>query len=345
VFSLELYADLPITLTIVHCDGTYTLSLHIGDQREAYDLVAQGTMERKAIAQGRRVAGDYSHDDFWSRESILEVGGTYLSKTPRIREMPESPGASDATDAYARCGENARCNNATSYGPNTSQRRQLHSSERRTERMGPAVEELGTDWKEVQGLSYVLFLETLKLVLLTSVIIVQVSIALAEGIDLRLSEGPGVPKLEHKEGWMGTRLEEDEKKKDKKEVQDKRNLADSTTDLTDDIKGFTDRKEPVRTRKQSQASVKSSTDCERSVTDKDFQPTHQGTFANMTGSTDHPQPATAMLYMPMPPPRTLGSPMFEGANVTEFLERYKDLCSDYWVSDEDRLTRLLRYCI
>jgi hypothetical protein len=47
----------------------------------------------------------------------------------------------------------------------------------------------------------------------------------------------------------------------------------------------------------------------------------------------------------MPPPGTLGSPMFEGANVTEFLERYKDLCSDYRVSDKDRLTRLPRYCI
>ena len=47
----------------------------------------------------------------------------------------------------------------------------------------------------------------------------------------------------------------------------------------------------------------------------------------------------------MPPPGTLGSPMFEGANVTEFLERYEDLCSDYRVSDDDKLTRLPRYCI
>jgi hypothetical protein len=41
----------------------------------------------------------------------------------------------------------------------------------------------------------------------------------------------------------------------------------------------------------------------------------------------------------------LGSPMFEGANVTEFLKRYEDLCSDYWVLDDDKLTRLPRYCI
>jgi hypothetical protein len=51
------------------------------------------------------------------------------------------------------------------------------------------------------------------------------------------------------------------------------------------------------------------------------------------------------LYMPMPPLGTLRSPMFKGANVTEFLERYEDLCSDYQVSDDDKLTRLLHYCI
>jgi len=44
-----------------------------------------------------------------------------------------------------------------------------------------------------------------------------------------------------------------------------------------------------------------------------------------------------MLCVPMPLLGTLGSPMFEGANVTEFLERYEDLCSDYRVSDKDRL--------
>ena len=37
--------------------------------------------------------------------------------------------------------------------------------------------------------------------------------------------------------------------------------------------------------------------------------------------------------------------MFERANVTEFLKRYEDLCSDYQVSDNNKLTRLLQYCI
>src|ERR1700730_15602389 len=53
----------------------------------------------------------------------------------------------------------------------------------------------------------------------------------------------------------------------------------------------------------------------------------------------------AMLYMPMPPPGTPRSAMFEGANVTDFLERYEDLCSNYHMSDNDRLARLPRYCI
>jgi hypothetical protein len=55
--------------------------------------------------------------------------------------------------------------------------------------------------------------------------------------------------------------------------------------------------------------------------------------------------ASPMFYMPMPLPGTLGSPMFEGANITEFLERYEDLCSDYHVSAEDKVKRLPRYCV
>jgi hypothetical protein len=49
---------------------------------------------------------------------------------------------------------------------------------------------------------------------------------------------------------------------------------------------------------------------------------------------------STMFCIPMPPPSTLRSLMFEGANVIEFLERYKDLCSNYWVLDKDRLTQL-----
>ena len=52
-----------------------------------------------------------------------------------------------------------------------------------------------------------------------------------------------------------------------------------------------------------------------------------------------------MFYMPMPLPSTLKSLMFERANVTKFLKYYKDLCSDYQVLDNNKLTRLLQYCI
>ncbi len=49
--------------------------------------------------------------------------------------------------------------------------------------------------------------------------------------------------------------------------------------------------------------------------------------------------------MLMPPPTTHGSLIFEGSNITEFLECYEDLCTDYRVSEGDKLTRLPRYCI
>ena len=37
--------------------------------------------------------------------------------------------------------------------------------------------------------------------------------------------------------------------------------------------------------------------------------------------------------------------MFEGANITKFLERYEDLYLDYHVSASDGFARLPRYCI
>ena len=46
----------------------------------------------------------------------------------------------------------------------------------------------------------------------------------------------------------------------------------------------------------------------------------------------------------MPPPGTPGTPFFEGANVTEFLERYNDQCNDYYVLKEDKILKLPRYC-
>ena len=46
----------------------------------------------------------------------------------------------------------------------------------------------------------------------------------------------------------------------------------------------------------------------------------------------------------MPLPGAVGMPLFEGANATEFLDRFDDLCKEYLVTDEDKLTKLPRYC-
>jgi hypothetical protein len=42
VFSLELYADLPIALTIVHCDGTPILSLHSRQKLQKLHTIFEG---------------------------------------------------------------------------------------------------------------------------------------------------------------------------------------------------------------------------------------------------------------------------------------------------------------
>ena len=68
-------------------------------------MVAQDYRKEKAIAQGRRfsrqnrVAGDYSHNDFWGRESALEVGGAYLFEKPQsgVRKMPRFPDPTNHT--------------------------------------------------------------------------------------------------------------------------------------------------------------------------------------------------------------------------------------------------------
>jgi hypothetical protein len=51
-----------------------------------------------------------------------------------------------------------------------------------------------------------------------------------------------------------------------------------------------------------------------------------------------------MFYMPMPRPRSNGSPLFERSNVSEFFRRYEQDCKDYYVSASDQLERLLNYC-
>ena len=346
--------------------------------------------DRKFNGQNR-VAGDYSYDSTGDSElfcqyrgSVLEVGGARLFEAPRSG-VTTIPRFSDTTDDDAKCDDGARCdsgayytsenrskpNNTDNarYKPNTSRRRQLLSQQGKScvgdpatirghpQSFGPAGKPR-KDWEELRGLSQILIFEALELVLILGLIIVRIGAALAKGISLWLDEGMlKAPGLRHKNSWRNTEKEGIQGGKTYDNYRtDQDRVTNDNTDFTDDQKGFTDLTGPVWTRKQLQSSVKSSTDCKRSVTDKDLRSTYQRPSAIMadtgsassTGSSDPIQTTVtmpAMLYMPMPPPGTLGSPMFEGANISEFLERYEDLCSNYRVSDEDRLTRLPRYCI
>lgn len=55
-----------------------------------------------------------------------------------------------------------------------------------------------------------------------------------------------------------------------------------------------------------------------------------------------PNAGSSSLNMPLP--GAPGTPCFMGANVTEFLERYEELCEDYGLTERERLTKLPRYC-
>src|SRR5271156_4999986 len=111
---------------------------------------------------------------------------------------------------------------------------------------------------------------------------------------------PRAPELGHKKGWENTKGHSHQQS-----YEDNTHQEDYTEDHA---------KENHRDEDQRPSSMAPTTTPDSSM-----------------GSLDPlQQPAMpAMLYMPMPPPGTPRSPMFEGANVTEFLERYEDLCSDY----------------
>lgn len=46
----------------------------------------------------------------------------------------------------------------------------------------------------------------------------------------------------------------------------------------------------------------------------------------------------------MPYPGTTGTPYFKGANITSFLDRYEDLCSECGLRTDEMINRLPRYC-
>ena len=53
-----------------------------------------------------------------------------------------------------------------------------------------------------------------------------------------------------------------------------------------------------------------------------------------------------MLYkVPIPLLGSPGAPYFKGANITEFLEQFKEMCKDYKVEgSSEKLKRLPKYC-
>jgi hypothetical protein len=48
--------------------------------------------------------------------------------------------------------------------------------------------------------------------------------------------------------------------------------------------------------------------------------------------------------IPMPSSGTPGAPHFDGLNVTDFLDRFSDLCDEHGVSSQHKFTKLPRYC-
>ena len=56
-------------------------------------------------------------------------------------------------------------------------------------------------------------------------------------------------------------------------------------------------------------------------------------------------PVIQMPYiMAMPYPGTPGTPFFEGSNITDFLNRYELMCTDFRVEEKERIRRLPLYC-
>jgi hypothetical protein len=41
---------------------------------------------------------------------------------------------------------------------------------------------------------------------------------------------------------------------------------------------------------------------------------------------------------------SVGAPFFREKNITEFLDRFKDLCVDYGITASQKVARVMRYC-
>jgi hypothetical protein len=313
---------------------------------------------------------------------ILEVGGPRLFGKPqsRVRKMPRSLGSTDRINDDDVCCDSGAyyinysgdihsqlegrsigyCNSGV-YGANEDysglsddddsayytddvhcqsdrfQQRRSRSLQRQPCASGPRtiqsytvdiepVKTAENDWREIQGLRHDLFLELSRLVLVLSIAFTQISTALAkeigDGISWCLEEGiQRALETEHKRDWVP-------------------NARENQRDQKKDIHSFTEDSYTC-TDKHPSTEACSCPEVYLSAT----LAASTSTPGSSTNSIDSVQPVTTMFYIPMPLPGTPGSPMFKGANVTEFLERYKDLCLDYHVSASDKFTRLPWYCI
>ena len=63
-----------------------------------------------------------------------------------------------------------------------------------------------------------------------------------------------------------------------------------------------------------------------------------------TESTPTQPPLQAPYITPMPYPGAPGSPFFDGANISEFLERFENMCDDYRMLISEKIRRLPLYC-
>lgn len=84
------------------------------------------------------------------------------------------------------------------------------------------------------------------------------------------------------------------------------------------------------------------------------QSSKQGVKGNLTpvesisskDSLKDPSSASISMYSRavMPYPGSLGAPFFEGFNITDFLESYSRICTDYQVDEQEKIKRLSWYC-
>ena len=63
-----------------------------------------------------------------------------------------------------------------------------------------------------------------------------------------------------------------------------------------------------------------------------------------TSKESMPASIPVYFYAVMPYPSTPKTLFFEGSNVTDFLHRYSQMCTDYQVDKHEKIKRLLWYC-